>query len=146
MIQKATRRCRLPAITLLAAALGACGNQPDRLTAVPPLDPSDIPPTPTNVVAQVSSSTVTLSWTVSSPAGVTEYRVYRAEDTEAMFQYLASTGQTAYSDQQVVNGVAYRYQIAALKGALEGERSATVSAVPNAISLVLEGGAAVVAP
>jgi hypothetical protein len=129
-----------PAI-VVAVAFGACSNKHDELTGTPPLDPSDIPPTPTNVTAIVSTSDVTLSWEVTNGAGVTEYRVYRSEDSSSDFEYVASTGQTAYSDQQVVNGVTYWYEIAAVKGSLEGTRSLAVRAIPNVFSLVLEGGA-----
>jgi hypothetical protein len=139
----ATRRLRSALAAVIAGMLaGACSNKHDDLAGPPPLDPSEIPPTPTNVVASVSASNVTLSWQISNATGVGEYRVYRSQDTPSDFEYLASTGQTAYSDQQVVNGVTYHYQIAAVKGALEGNRSATVSAVPNVFSIVIEGGAA----
>lgn len=133
-------RALAPAIVVGALA-GACSNRHDGITGAPPLDPSDIPPRPANVTATVATSSVTLSWEVSDGSGVTEYRIYRSQDSANDFRYLASTGQTAYSDLQVSNGVTYWYEIAAVKGALEGERSTRVSAVPNVFGIVLEGGA-----
>lgn len=123
-------RALVPAIVVVAAG-GACSNKHDRITGTPPLDPSDVPPRPVNVAGTVATSSVTLSWEVSDGTGVTEYRIYRSEDSANEFEYLASTGQTAYSDLQVVNGGTYWYEIAAVKGALEGERSVPVSAVPD---------------
>ena len=128
----ASARLRSGLAVIVAGMLaGACSEKHDDLVGPLPLDPSEIPPSPTNVVASVSASNVTLTWQISNPAGVREYRVYRSQETPTDFEYLASTGQTAYSDQQVVDGVTYHYQIAAVKGALEGSRSSTVGAVPN---------------
>ena len=121
----------LAAAIVVAAAGGACSTKHDGFSGAPPLDPSDHPPRPVDVTATVALSSVTLSWEVSDGTGVIEYRVYRSEDSANDFEYLASTGQTAYSDLQVANGVTYCYEIAAVKGALEGERSVPVTAVPG---------------
>ena len=128
---------------LLALALPAgCAQAPTDPTGDVPVPPGQVPPIPINLNVEVSPGEVLLTWTVSDATGVTDYRVYRATSTSA-FQLWSSPVTTSFRDTQAFSGSTFRYQVAARRGGLEGERSAIVSATPGLFSLVLEGGAAV---
>jgi hypothetical protein len=130
---------------LVAAVLipTGCGKKHDDLIDPGPIDPSALPPVPMDLALGVATSRVVLTWSVEDATGVTEFRIYRAEGVEGEFLYRSSTTTTRFVDDQVLNGTTYRYQVSAVKGALEGQRSITVSAVPDVFGLVIEGGAEV---
>ena len=128
-------------MAIAVAITPGCGKKHDDLVDVGPIDPDDLPPVPINVTLAVATSRVSIAWTVANTEGVTEYRIYRAEGAAGEFQFRDSTPDMFYVDDQVVNGVLYRYQIASVKNSLEGVRSTTVQAIPNVFSIVLEGGA-----
>lgn len=125
---------------VMALLLVSCTQKPLDPGAHDPVADSDVAPTPVNVRLSVTSASVTIDWDVLVATGITEYRVYRAEGTGA-FRWLASTSAQTYVDAAVVTGVTYRYQVSAIKGGLEGARSASVTAVPDVFGIVLEGGA-----
>jgi hypothetical protein len=122
------------------ALLGVgCAEQPSDPGGELPVDPGQVPPVPVDLAVEVSAGEVLLSWRVVDATGVTDYRVYRA--TTGAFQLVAAPTQTAFRDGQVVAGTTYRYQVAARRGGLEGERSAVVAGTPGLFSIVLENGA-----
>ena len=126
---------------VFALAWGAgCAEAPTDPTGEVPVPVDQVPPIPSDLAVEVSPGEVFLTWTVASAVGVTDYRVYRASGA-GDFQLLASPSTTSYRDTQAASGSTYRYQVAARKGGLEGERSTVVSATPGLFSLVLEGGA-----
>lgn len=107
-------------------------------------DPADIPPVPENVALTVSPHQIVVSWTIPAGSGVTNYRVYRAEGT-GTYDVLGTTANQAYTDNSVATATTYHYQVAAVKGGLESERSVTVTATPNVHAIVLDGGVAATA-
>lgn len=82
---------------------------------------------PTGLVAIGSTGAVSLSWTASTDARVTGYRIYR--DGVA----IAGVSATAYTDN--VAGVAYSYAVTAVAATEESAQSGAVS-VMVAISLI----------
>jgi hypothetical protein len=124
--------------------VGGCTQNPEDPGALTPINASNVPPVPTNVRLQVLPSQVVVSWEVADTTGVTMYRVYRAVGT-GEFSFLGGTTNLAYTDHSVAAGNTYRYQVASLKGGLEGVHSVTVSATPNMFAIVLDGGVAATA-
>lgn len=124
--------------------LGGCTQQPTDPGPILPVTGSNVPPVPANVRLQVLPNQVVVSWDVADDSGVTLYRVYRAVGNGA-FAFLSGTSVKNYTDHSVASAVTYRYQVASVKGQLEGERSVTVSATPNTYAIVLDGGVAVTA-
>jgi hypothetical protein len=129
----------LPWLAALVVA-GGCAQRPADPADDVPVDPGQVPPIPINLTVEVSQGAVTLTWTVSDPTGVVDYRVYRATGSGA-FSVVASPATTSYHDGQVVSGTLYRYQVAARRNGLEGAHSETVSGTPGLFSIVLESGA-----
>lgn len=132
------RGCWILACALLVF-LGGCEREHEDPVSVD-VGTTEWPPVPSDVRLTVGSARIALSWTVSDKTGVTQYRLYRAVGTGGA-EFLAATTDTTYTDDRVSNGQTYTYRIAAVKGGLEGLRSAAVSAVPAVFSIVLENGA-----
>ncbi len=102
----------------------------------------DAPPVPTNVLAQLNSRSVTLSWDIDNPAVVSRYRVYLATDTAQGFTVKDSTAQTSIVIEGLALNREYFFEVAAVDGnGYEGPRSATVSAVTALLSLTINNNA-----
>lgn len=125
---------------LAALALVSCAEQPDDPAGQLPVQPNQIPPVPVDLTVEVAQDQVTLRWNVADATGVTGYRVWRAIGNSS-FESIGTPPITRFTDDQVVSGTRYRYQVSAMRAGLEGARSATVSATPALFSIVLEGGA-----
>lgn len=135
-------RSAIPGVIVALVLWAGCAEAPTDPSGDTPVPPGQVPPVPTNLAVEVSPGEVFLTWTVADATGVTDYRVYRATGG-GEFTLWASPTTTSYRDTQASSGSTYRYQVAARRGGLEGERSLTVSATPGLFSLVLEGGAEV---
>ena len=94
-------------------AFDAVGNKSAQSKSVSVTPPDTIAPTmPGNLTATLLTSSIKLSWTASTDnVGVTGYEIYR---NGAKF---ASTKNLTYSDTSVVQGVSYKYSVAALDAA-----------------------------
>ncbi len=135
-------RLAIPATLVVLALWAGCAEAPTDPSGDVPVPPGQLPPVPTNLAVEVSPGEVLLTWSVTDATGVTDYRVYRATGS-GEFALLGAPTATSYRDGQAISGSTYRYQVAARRNGLEGERSVTVSATPGLFSLVLEGGAEV---
>lgn len=90
-------------------------------------------PAPTEVRLELGNGSLTITWTFEDTGKVKEYRIYRQDSSGSanVFQRIAATRNQFHQDENLRNGVTYSYEIAALsKYGVEGEHSATVSAMP----------------
>ena len=89
------------------------------------------PPPAPSLTANAGDGQVSLSWTPNGDGGspITSYKVYRDGGL------LTTTTATSYTDNAVVNGVTYSYQVSAVNALGEGTKSAPQSATPHAITV-----------
>jgi cellulose 1,4-beta-cellobiosidase len=85
---------------------------------------------PSDVTAAAGDKRITLKWTLS--AGATSYVIYRRMTTDPEFYELA-TGVLAppFIDTGLTNGRRYFYQVRAVSGDAESDRSETATAVAS---------------
>ena len=92
------------------------------------------PAAPTGLnAAEVSDSSITLSWTAPSSAGITGYRVLRgltAAKQDVLANNTGSTG-TEYVDSDVEAGTQYHYSVRAINAAGVGTASETITVTTN---------------
>ncbi len=76
---------------------------------------------PRGLAATVGPRSVSLTWRVANPAGVTGYRVYRRGPGESGFTLLTGSpiGATSYDDDGLADGSLYVYVIGAVTGSGE---------------------------
>lgn len=118
-----TYRYRLSALN----ASGA-GALTDPLAAVP----VTVPSAPAAPAATAADGSVSVAWSPPAANGgsaVTGYRLYR---DGVVLPTAFTAGQRSYLDEDVANGVTYRYSVAARNGVGEGARSAETAATPVA--------------
>jgi fibronectin type 3 domain-containing protein len=97
------------------------------------------PGAPTLNPAVAGTGSVALSWSAPASMGnsaITGYRIYRstASGGETLLTTLGNV--TSYTDNGLVPGLTYYYQVTALNSAGEGSRSVERSAVPTASATV----------
>ncbi len=131
---------------LLVVALGAvlamtfgCHRYIDSTNPVRSLPTA--PSTPINVVAQLNSQSVTLSWEVADSAGVSRFRVYVADS--AGTNYVLRDSTTTYS--QTVSGLTvnklYNFEVATVgSDGIEGNRSTPISVRIGLMAVTIENG------
>ncbi|OPX87969.1 hypothetical protein [Pelotomaculum sp. PtaB.Bin117] len=92
------------------------------------------PPAPTNLSATAGDAQVNLTW--DSVSGATYYNVYRAMTSGGPYTNLTPNGvtATAYTDNDVTNGITYYYVVTALIDGKESGNSNEASATPQASS------------
>jgi RHS repeat-associated protein len=77
--------------------------------------------------ANITQTTITLSWTASTTTSVTGYRVFRAEGDSNAFVLLDDTATTAaYTDENLSPGTTYKYRVYAIDGDGDFSPPATV--------------------
>jgi hypothetical protein len=103
-----------------------------------PLSGGSPPLAPQNPVAINGTNQVPLTWDASATA--TSYNVYRST-TSGGETFLASSATTSYTDNAVVAGTTYYYEVTAVNGAGEGGYSVEVSATPVLPPISLSSGA-----
>jgi hypothetical protein len=89
---------------------------------------------PTNLQATATDGGVHLSWTASTTAGVSEYRIYQGSSPTALTNVAqVGAGTTSYYAAGLTNGTEYHFAVDAVtsEGAASA-RSAAVSATPAA--------------
>ena len=93
------------------------------------------PAAPTGLTAsQVTSDSVTVTWTDPQDARITGYRILRGSDAESLAAIEPDTGgsSTSYTDSTVEPETIYRYAVIALNTSGAGESSGTISATTTA--------------
>ncbi|MBD3290359.1 hypothetical protein GF337_16265, partial [candidate division KSB1 bacterium] len=96
---------------------------------------------PQNLNATTGDNLVTLTWTVTSDSGVAVYFIYRRDSMQQQPSFLDSSATKEYTDENVVNGNLYFYQVSAVDSAgYEGERSAEIRVRPSVYDIIIEDG------
>ena len=98
-----------------------------RIQSSPPAAPTGL-----NAV-EVSDSSITLSWTAPSSAGITGYRVLRGLTAAKQDVLANNTGstETEYVDSDVEAGTQYHYSVRAINAAGVGTASETITVTTN---------------
>ena len=114
-------------------AVDAAGNESSQ--AVGPEAITGGIESPSGLVAVADSARVSLIWSASEDDQLRGYNVYRSEDSEGGYTLLTgaesgefTTGQTAYVDSNLAEGVIFFYRISAVTPLMESELSAFVGA------------------
>jgi len=108
----------------------------DRLLIRTDVTPLVAPPlAPVLTGATAGDQRVTLSWTASD--GATSYEVWRSVAVEPYERIVQGWMDTSYTDSGLVNGVAYKYQVAAVNAYGRSELSDPVTATPQAITVIV---------
>jgi len=92
------------------------------------------PPAPTAFECTAGDGSVSLTWDKVTDSGfISNYKVYRGKsgDEPTLLKNISSD-KTSYTDGDVVNGNTYEYQVSAVNGVGEGEKTDKVSANPVA--------------
>ena len=103
------------------------GEATQRIRNAPPAAPTGLN------AAEVSDSSVTLSWTVPNSSGITGYRVLRgltAAKQDVLVNDTGSTG-TEYVDRNVEAGTGYHYSVRAINDGGVGPASNTIAATTS---------------
>ncbi len=90
----------------------------------------EAPAAPTNLTATGGSRSVSLSWTQSSSADVTQNRIYRSTSANSGYALIATvSARTSYSNTGLPKRKTYYYRVTAVNGdGLESDPSNTASA------------------
>ena len=110
-------------------AYDSAGNLSSRplLTVTTPADQEN-PTTPAGLKGVAGNGLAILTWTASTDdAGVTGYRVYRDGDL------IATVTTPGYTDQDVINGNLYDYEVVAIDASGKSSAPAVVSVRPRAL-------------
>jgi hypothetical protein len=103
----------------------AGGESPDSLEAS--ATPDAAPEPPTNVIAVTGNpkASVSISWTQSTSAGITQNRIYRRTATDSYPSTPTATisAESSYTDSELTSGANYCYVITAVNSAGESAQS-----------------------
>ena len=98
-------------------------------------------PVPTNLSVEINNQSVVLSWEVTNPDDVSQYRVYVAKEEDSVFVLHDSTTTTNIEINDLHVSQRYLFRVAAVTSAnLEWEPSEIVSAVITYLSIELANG------
>lgn len=144
--RKMISRNILNTLLLLLIVVGAVSLSCETYTPAPlQQNQSELPASPSRVIAKMGERSVVLSWHLSSATTtpVKSFRIYRNESADnGIFARLGQTDTTRYVDSTVTSGRQYFYQIAAVnEQGFEGEHSSTVAVTPSVYSIILQNGA-----
>lgn len=127
----------LPIIILLPAS---CSREVENSVS-PPIDSSTIPPTPSNLSAEIGDGFVVLSWDISDVSLVSEYNIYQADSAGEDYSLAGNTPTESFITESLQNGVSYYFKVAALNSAgYEGYKSEPVTATPGLYGVLINGG------
>ncbi len=108
----------------------------------PPIDSSTIPPTPSNLSAEIGDGFVVLGWDISDVSLVSEYNIYRADSTGENYSLAGNSPSESFITEGLQNGRLYYFRVSALNNAgYEGYKSDPVSAIPGHYGVLINGGA-----
>ena len=96
---------------------------------------------PVNVKAVVDDGSILLTWSMTTTNGLHSYHIYRKDTVAARMALIDSSFVMKYTDDNVINGKKYYYQVVAVDSSgFEGKLSAEVSARPNVFDVIIEDG------
>ncbi len=121
---------------LLAFAIGGCGDD-ESPTAIP--DPLVTPPVPTDISGvSLSEDQITIDWEISSMSGISAFGIYRSDNLNTDTTLVDSTATTSYTDDKLVPGRSYSYQISSIgTNGLESDRSGIFTITPGTFGLLI---------
>ena len=132
---------RISIICALAGlAIAGCSREiKDRVSS--PIDTSSLPPTPSNLTAEIGDGFIALSWTVSDSSLVASYNIYRADSALGDYVYSGNSLTRSYVADNLQNGMLYYFAVRAVDGdGFEGYLSDPIAAIPNLYSILINGG------
>lgn len=91
---------------------------------------SQIPPTPTSLVATAGNAQISLTWAISS--GATSYHVKRSTTTGGPYTQISAPTTNTFLNTSLTNGTKYFYVVSALNASGESANSAEANATPTA--------------
>lgn len=104
------------------------GVPDERIRSYPAPPEPQIPPVPTELVAEaVGMTQINLSWTMPDEA-VTDFEIYRSASENGTFTVLGRTDELSFSDQKLLPGTTYFYKLKALSESGASAFSETASA------------------
>ena len=111
--------------TIAAVAGSAESTQSTAVTATP------TPPVPTGLSAAAGVAQVVLTWTASTNAGVTSYKIRQTVDGAETEIDVTGASTASHTVSSLVAGKSYSFTIAAVTAANESVQSDAVTAVPT---------------
>jgi gliding motility-associated-like protein len=94
------------------------------------LNVNENPDPPRNFFIVAQNQSNQLYWTASAGGGITEYRIYRSEDS-VTFNLLGATASTSFTDNALANGKFYFYRVTAWNGTSESTFTDTDGSTPR---------------
>jgi glycosyl hydrolase family 44 len=119
----------------VVSALNSAGESANSTAAsakptAPTQPQSQIPPTPTTLVATAGNAQISLTWAISS--GATSYHVKRATTTGGPYTQISAPTTNTFLNTSLTNGTKYFYVVTALNSSGESANSAEANATPTA--------------
>lgn len=119
----------------VVSALNSAGESANSTAAsakpTAPTNPqSQIPPTPTSLVATAGNAQISLSWAISS--GATTYHVKRSTTAGGPYTQVSAPTTNTFLNTGLTNGTKYFYVASALNASGESANSAEANATPSA--------------
>jgi cellulose 1,4-beta-cellobiosidase len=111
--------------TIAAVAGSAESTQSTAVTATP------TPPVPTGLSAAAGVAQVVLTWTASTNAGVTSYKIRQTVDGTETEIDVSGRATTTHTVTGLTIGKSYSFTIAAVAGSAESTQSTAVTATPT---------------
>jgi len=138
---KELKKSRLIVVSIMVfSLLAGCSRQFENSVS-PPIDGSTVPPTPSNLAAEIGDGIIILTWSIPDTSLVTGYNVYQADSAGQDYSFIGNTQTRLYTVDNLQNGLLYNFRISSLNGdGFEGYKSDPVSAVPELYSVMINNG------
>jgi len=138
---KELKKYRLIAVLpIVLSLLTGCSRQIENSIS-PPIDSSTIPPTPSNLSAEIGDGFVILTWSVLDTSHVAEYNVYRADSAGEDYSFIGNPQIELFTADDLQNGRLYYFRVSSLNSdGFEGYKSDPVSAVPELYAVLINSG------
>ncbi|RQW04104.1 hypothetical protein EH222_11560, partial [candidate division KSB1 bacterium] len=129
---------RLLTLAVMALIIVSCKERPSPFEN----ELSNVLSAPTDISVKLGMGRAFLQWRYEMTDDFKEFRIYRKDGEEGLFNRIVSTTNTFYADTMLVNGQVYSYEIAAVdRAGFEGSHSRAISIIPSIYSLLIEDGA-----
>ncbi|MBN1559395.1 hypothetical protein JW998_04050 [candidate division KSB1 bacterium] len=129
---------KLVAIVVAALLMLSCKDRPAPFQN----ELTNLLTAPTDISVKLGMGKAFLEWRYEETDDFKEFRVYRKDGEDGLFNRIVSTTDNFYADTMLVNGQVYYYEIAAVDlSGFEGSHSQAVSIIPSIYSLLIEEGA-----
>jgi fibronectin type 3 domain-containing protein len=124
----------------ILSLISGCEREIDEVVS-PPIDVSAIPPTPSDLSAEIGDGLIFLSWNISDSSLVAGYNIYQADSVTWEYALIGSSQVESFTASELQNGLLYSFRVSAVNSeGYEGYRSEPVSAIPEVYSVLINGG------